>query len=181
MVLRRVMMVVVARGGDFEWQVAVERAVPPSGDLSAAIHHLRRGPRRRALCGFRATNLVPLADDTAWEAIPLAGRCAPCVFVRAAEERDVEDHHATRAKARLVLVRALIRALDQIDDVNAIVRGAEDAAGARDGLVSELGFSEMEAAYVLDMRVRRQTRGAYAQLKDEEASLATGADEEARS
>jgi len=51
-----------------------------------------------------------------------------------------------RAEARAHLVDGLLRALNMIDEIIALIRGSEDAAAARDGLMAEpFSFSEAQA------------------------------------
>ena len=62
---------------------------------------------------------------------------------------------------RIELVLALIRAIDNMDQINAAVRASANAKAAKESLMaSPFSFTEMEAVYVLDMQVRRQTQAA---------------------
>jgi len=77
-----------------------------------------------------------------------------------------------RAEARAHLVDGLLRALNMIDEIIALIRGSEDAAAARDGLMAEpFSFSEAQAAYILDMQLRRLTRLARIDLETELGEL----------
>ena len=54
-----------------------------------------------------------------------------------------------KAEDRRHIVEGLLRALDAIDRVIAIIRGSSDAATARSNLVSELDFTEIQAQAIL--------------------------------
>jgi len=77
-----------------------------------------------------------------------------------------------KAQDRAHLVEGLLRALNMIDAIIALIRGSEDAAGAREGLMAEpFSFSELQAQYILDMQLRRLTRLARIDLETELAGL----------
>ncbi|HVM27523.1 MAG TPA: DNA gyrase subunit A [Mycobacteriales bacterium] len=60
-----------------------------------------------------------------------------------------------KAEERAHILRALARALDQLDAVIALIRGAESAEAAREGLMSLLDIDEVQATAILDMQLRR--------------------------
>jgi DNA gyrase subunit A len=62
-----------------------------------------------------------------------------------------------QAEARAHILEGFAIALDQLDRVIAIIRGAEDATAARASLQGELGLSERQAQAILDMRLRALT------------------------
>lgn len=62
-----------------------------------------------------------------------------------------------KAEDRRHIVEGLLRALDVIDRVIAIIRGSSDGLTARNNLMSELDFSEIQAQAILDMRLQRLT------------------------
>jgi DNA gyrase subunit A len=86
-----------------------------------------------------------------------------------------------KAKKREHIVDGLLRALNVIDEIIALIRGSEDANAAREGLMADpFGFSEEQAVYILDMQLRRLTRLARIDLESEQSELrATIADLEA--
>jgi DNA gyrase subunit A len=51
----------------------------------------------------------------------------------------------------------LVIALDNLDAVIALIRGAADPEAARSGLMAEFGLSEIQAQAILDMRLQRLT------------------------
>lgn len=62
-----------------------------------------------------------------------------------------------KAEDRAHIVEGLVRALDAIDRVISIIRGSDSAITARGRLVGELGFTEIQAQAILDMRLQRLT------------------------
>jgi DNA gyrase subunit A len=52
----------------------------------------------------------------------------------------------------------LLRALNVIDEVIALIRASEDRAGARAGLMEQFGFTELQAEHILEMRLGQLTR-----------------------
>ncbi|MYJ29924.1 MAG: DNA gyrase subunit A [Acidimicrobiaceae bacterium] len=74
------------------------------------------------------------------------------------------------ARARLHIVEGLLRALDAIDEIIALIRASEDTASARAGLMAEpFDFSEAQANHILDMALSRLTRLGRSQLEAEAA------------
>lgn len=63
----------------------------------------------------------------------------------------------SRAQAQEHIVEGLTRALDMIDEVIRIIRGAKTTDEASSGLQNELNFSEKQAQAILDMRLQRLT------------------------
>ncbi len=62
-----------------------------------------------------------------------------------------------RAEARAHILEGLLRALDDIDRVIAIIRGSQTVDIARNGLMEEFDFSEKQAKAILEMRLQRLT------------------------
>jgi DNA gyrase subunit A len=77
-----------------------------------------------------------------------------------------------KAQERAHIVEGLVKALDMIDAIIALIRGSEDRAAARDGLMGEgFEFSEVQANHILDMTLGRLTRLGRAELEKELAEL----------
>jgi DNA gyrase subunit A len=73
-----------------------------------------------------------------------------------------------RAAARAHILEGLIRAVDVIDEIIALIRASEDRNAARDGLMTEpFSFSEEQATHILDMRLGQLTRLARIDLESE--------------
>jgi DNA gyrase subunit A len=62
-----------------------------------------------------------------------------------------------KAEARAHILEGLQIALDHIDAVIALIRGARTPAEARDGLVASFGLSQLQAQAILDMQLQRLT------------------------
>ena len=62
-----------------------------------------------------------------------------------------------RARERAHILEGLVIALDHLDEVIALIRGAADPATARVGLADRFGLSEPQAQAILDMRLQRLT------------------------
>jgi len=60
-----------------------------------------------------------------------------------------------KAEERAHILRALLKAIDQIDAVIALIRASESAAVARQGLMELLEIDEVQATAILDMQLRR--------------------------
>jgi DNA gyrase subunit A len=59
------------------------------------------------------------------------------------------------AQKRAHIVSALLKAIDRIDEVIALIRGSESAAVAQQGLMQLLEIDEEQARAILDMQLRR--------------------------
>ncbi len=60
-----------------------------------------------------------------------------------------------KAQDRMHIVRALLKAIDQIDAVIALIRASESANAARQGLMDLLDIDEIQAVAILDLQLRR--------------------------
>jgi len=76
-----------------------------------------------------------------------------------------------RAQERAHLVEGLLIALAAIDEVVRIIRASQDVAEARTQLVAQIGLTELQAGYVLDMQLRRLVALEVAKLEAELAAL----------
>ncbi len=72
-----------------------------------------------------------------------------------------------KAQARLHLVDGLLIAILDIDEVIQLIRESDDAASARERLMSVFDLSELQATYILDMPLRRLTRFSRIELEKE--------------
>jgi DNA gyrase subunit A len=81
------------------------------------------------------------------------------------------EYRLDNARKRMHIVEGLLRALDMVDAIITLIRGSADAAAAREALQAEpFSFTEIQAAHILDMQLRR-----LAQLEGQ--NLRTEADE----
>src|SRR5713101_2241301 len=76
-----------------------------------------------------------------------------------------------KAQERAHILSALIKAIDQIDAVIALIRASESAAAAQQGLMELLEIDEIQARAILDMQLRRLAALERQQLVDEYSEL----------
>src|SRR5215471_8719343 len=72
-----------------------------------------------------------------------------------------------KAQERAHILRGLLKAIEQIDEVIALIRGSESAAVAQQGLMDLLDIDEDQARAILDMQLRRLAALERQQLIDE--------------
>jgi DNA gyrase subunit A len=65
------------------------------------------------------------------------------------------QHDLERAKQRAHILEGLLRALDLLDQIIALIRGSKSADDARKGLIKQFKFTELQAQAILDMQLRR--------------------------
>ena len=76
-----------------------------------------------------------------------------------------------KAEERHHIVLGLLRALDMIDEIISFIRGSESAEDAKSGLIEVFGFSEAQAAAILNMRLQRLAKLERNKLEDERHKL----------
>src|SRR5215207_7977067 len=82
------------------------------------------------------------------------------------------EHRLKKAQERAHIVEGLLKAVDVIDAVIALIRGSEDRAAARVGLTSApFEFSDVQAEHILDLRLGQLTRLARVDLETEMGTL----------
>ncbi len=62
-----------------------------------------------------------------------------------------------KALKRAHILEGLLKALDHIDEIIKLIRGSADPESARNGLISQFEFSDVQAQAILDMRLQRLT------------------------
>jgi DNA gyrase subunit A len=73
---------------------------------------------------------------------------------------------------RIHILRGLLKALDQLDAVIALIRGSESAEAARGGLMQLLEIDEEQATAILDMQLRRLAALERQRIIDEHDEIA---------
>ncbi|HYQ33040.1 MAG TPA: DNA gyrase subunit A, partial [Lapillicoccus sp.] len=76
-----------------------------------------------------------------------------------------------KAADRLHLVDGLLVAILDIDEVIQVIRGSDNAAAAKERLISVFDLSELQADYILDMPLRRLTKFSKLELEKEKSEL----------
>jgi DNA gyrase subunit A len=72
-----------------------------------------------------------------------------------------------QAEKRAHVLEGYLKALDNIDAVIALIRGAADTDEARTGLIEKFDLSEIQAQAILDLRLARLTGLARKEIEDE--------------
>ncbi|MDQ1747342.1 MAG: gyrase subunit, partial [Frankiaceae bacterium] len=65
------------------------------------------------------------------------------------------QYRLREAEARAHILRGLLKAIDRIDEVIALIRASESAAAAQTGLIALLDIDEIQARAILDMQLRK--------------------------
>lgn len=88
------------------------------------------------------------------------------------------EYELRKARERAHILEGLLIALDQIDEVIALIRASQEAAEARAGLIARFSLSEIQAQAILDMRLQRlvglereRLQAEYQELMEEIARL----------
>ncbi len=81
------------------------------------------------------------------------------------------EYRLAKAQDRLHILEGLLVALDAIDEVVAIIRGSQDAPEARVRLIERFLLTDVQAAHILDMPLRRLTALAKLELEQEATGL----------
>ncbi len=76
-----------------------------------------------------------------------------------------------RAERRAHVLEGYLIALDNLDEVIAVIRGADDTDTARTELMSRFGLTEIQAQAILDMRLRALTGLERKKIAEEHADL----------
>ncbi|HWC11505.1 MAG TPA: DNA gyrase subunit A [Acidimicrobiales bacterium] len=118
-----------------------------------------------------AVNTVALVDG-----VPRTLNLAQLLSAYIAHQVDVITRRSQRrlrkAQDRAHIVEGLVRALDVIDEIIALVKASADKAEAREGLMAEpFGFSREQAEHILDMTLARLTRLGRSELEKELGEL----------
>jgi DNA gyrase subunit A len=120
-------------------------------------------------------NNVALVDGVP-TTLPLYELCQHYITHRLDIIRRRTEYRLQRAQDRLHIVLGLLIALDNIDQVIAIIRGSETVPEARASLVEQLDLSEIQATHILDMQFRRLVGLEKQKLVDERDTLVTTID-----
>jgi len=83
------------------------------------------------------------------------------------------SYRRRKAEERLHLVEGLLVAILDIDEVIAVIRSSDDAAAAKIRLTQVFELSDTQAAYILEMPLRRLTKFSRIELESERDELQT--------
>src|SRR6266508_1909786 len=152
-----------------------------AGDTTRLVIELRRDANPQVVLNqlYKHTpmqtsfpvNMLALVDG-----VPKLLNLPQAVLVYVAHQIEVvtrrTQHRIDEARRREHIVEGLVRALDMIDAVIELIRGAADVDAARTGLMTTpFEFSEIQANFILDMQLRRLTQLEGQKLRDELGEL----------
>jgi DNA gyrase subunit A len=116
-------------------------------------------------------NMVALVDGIP-RTLNLVGALQAYIDHQKEVIRRRSEYRLRKARERAHIVEGLIRALDMIDAIIAAIRASEDRGAAIVALQGEtFAFSEIQATYIVDMRLSQLTRLARSRLDEELAEL----------
>ena len=115
-------------------------------------------------------NQVALIDKTPTE-LNLKDCCKiyvdhNCECIRRETEFDIQ-----KAKDRLNIVEGLLKALEDIDNIIALIKASESSAKAREALMKKYGFNEEQAKAITDMRLGKLAGLERLEIENEKAEL----------
>ncbi len=82
------------------------------------------------------------------------------------------ENRLGKKEARLHLVEGLLKAIVNIDEVIKIIRNANEVDEAKTKLMKKWSLSELQAEYILELRLRRLTKFSKLELETESKELA---------
>ncbi len=85
--------------------------------------------------------------------------------------RNRVEYDLRKAQERLHILEGLIIALDNIDEVIALIRSSRDASEAQSGLMERFGLTDVQAKAILDMRLQKLTSLEGTAIKEEAMAL----------
>jgi DNA gyrase subunit A len=81
------------------------------------------------------------------------------------------QYELRKAEERAHLLQGLLTALDNLDAIISLIRGAADTARAKQGLIEQFGLSEVQSDAILQMQLRRLTALEAEKIQQEYAEL----------
>ena len=125
--------------------------------------------------------LTPMEDSITINAVALVDGQPRTLSLRELLEQFVEHRFEVikrrstfrrdRAQERAHLVAGLLIAIIDIDEVIELIRDSDNAAAAKDRLMSVFDLSDAQATYILDMPLRRLTKFSRIELETEADQL----------
>jgi DNA gyrase subunit A len=115
-------------------------------------------------------NMVALVDGVP-RTLPLDAFVRHWVTHQMEVIRRRTEYRLRKKRERLHIVSGLLKAIDAIDEVIALIRRSQDVEAARDGLMQLLDIDELQATAILDMQLRRLTALSREELQSERDRL----------
>lgn len=120
-------------------------------------------------------NQVALVDKS-----PKLMNIKQLIEIYVAHQKDVllrkTQFEVDKIKAKIHVLEGLLKALEDIDNVIALIKKSESAAVARVGLMEKYGLSEVQAKAILDMKLSKLAHMEKIELQNEKADLTREAD-----
>src|SRR5512134_1003396 len=144
-------------------QIELKRDAIPN----VALNKLFKHTQLQTTFGYNAVALV--------DGIPRTLSLLELVREYLRYQRDVvtrrSKHELRKAEERAHVLQGYLIALDNLDEVIALIRGSADTDTARAGLMERFGLSEIQAQAILDLRLARLTGLARKEIEEEFADL----------
>jgi len=144
-------------------QIELKRDAIPN----VALNKLFKHTQLQTTFGYNAVALV--------DGVPRTLSLLELVHEYLRYQRDVvtrrSKHELRKAEERAHVLQGYLIALDNLDEVIALIRGSDDTDAARTGLMERFGLSEIQAQAILDLRLARLTGLARKEIEDEFADL----------
>ena len=120
-------------------------------------------------------NQVALVDKS-----PKLMNIKQLIEIYVAHQKDVllrkTQFEVDKIKAKIHILEGLLKALEDIDNVIALIKKSESAAVARVALMEKYGLSEVQAKAILDMKLSKLAHMEKIELQNEKADLTREAD-----
>ena len=120
-------------------------------------------------------NQVALVDKS-----PKLMNIKQLIEIYVAHQKDVllrkTQFEVDKIKAKIHVLEGLLKALEDIDNVIALIKKSESAAVARVALMEKYGLSEVQAKAILDMKLSKLAHMEKIELQNEKADLTGEAD-----
>ena len=92
-----------------------------------------------------------------------------------AHQKDVllrkTKYEADKVAARIHILEGLLKALEDIDNIIALIKKSESAAAAKVALMNQYSFSEAQAKAILDMKLSKLAKLEKVEIENEKAEL----------
>ena len=138
------------------------------GEVSKAV--LNQLYKRTQMQTSFGVNMVALVDG-----VPRTLGLRELIHHYVIHQREVvtrrTQHELRQAEARAHILEGLLIALDNLDEVIALIRGSADPDEARTGLIERFELSDEQAQAILDMRLQRLTALESDKVRAEHAEL----------
>jgi DNA gyrase subunit A len=138
------------------------------GEVSKAV--LNQLYKRTQMQTSFGVNMVALVDG-----VPRTLGLRELIQHYVSHQREVvtrrTQHELRQAEARAHILEGLLVALDNLDEVIALIRGSADPEAARNGLIERFELTEEQAQAILDMRLQRLTALEADKVRSDHAEL----------